>query len=181
MIPSRGRIILLPPVIPALVLSLLLDRHIEVRSLCSQGFVSSFGPQCRIHPRRSATLIPACVPSFPLSASFSGRAWHRASVLYAQSRRAPGSVRPQAEQTSEPVMQMSGWASPTWNWGFAVGDAHNEAMRVRQQLSDSFDGGDVGAMRRAWLVDMVGGSSAVGWEDVKLVLALKWQKASYCI
>jgi len=79
-----------------------------------------------------------------------------------------------------PTMQMTGWASDTWNWGYAVGDAHNEAMRVRKELRDTFDfeEGDVGRIRRDWLVDMVAGSSEVDWEDVKLVLALKWQKAA---
>jgi hypothetical protein len=38
--------------------------------------------------------------------------------------------------------------------------------------------GDVGATRREWLVSMIGGSRTVEWEDVKLVLALKWQKAA---
>ena len=68
-------------------------------------------------------------------------------------------------------LRMSGWSSPSWNWGSAVGDAHNEAMRIRGALRDE-------ELRRQWLVSMIGGSSAVEWEDVKLVLALKWQKAA---
>jgi hypothetical protein len=36
----------------------------------------------------------------------------------------------------------------------------------------------VGATRREWLVSMIGDSKTVEWEDVKLVLALKWQKAA---
>ena len=54
---------------------------------------------------------------------------------------------------------MSGWSSPSWNWGSAVGDAHNEAMRIRGALRDE-------ELRRQWLVSMIGGSSAVEWEVV---------------
>ena len=28
-----------------------------------------------------------------------------------------------------------GWADPNWNWGSAIGEAHNEAMKVRGALS----------------------------------------------
>jgi hypothetical protein len=48
----------------------------------------------------------------------------------------------------------------------SVGDAHNEAMRVRSALRSS-------DLRRDWLISMIGSASSVDWEDVKLVLALK--------
>eukprot|EP00287_Rhodomonas_sp_CCMP768_P002193 CAMPEP_0196735596 /NCGR_PEP_ID=MMETSP1091-20130531/13982_1 /TAXON_ID=302021 /ORGANISM="Rhodomonas sp., Strain CCMP768" /LENGTH=155 /DNA_ID=CAMNT_0042079249 /DNA_START=171 /DNA_END=638 /DNA_ORIENTATION=- len=66
---------------------------------------------------------------------------------------------------------MSTWANPEWRWGYGVGLAHDQAaiLRAKLRTPDS---------RSAWLDTMVSGSGEVGWEEVKLALALKWQRAN---
>ena len=73
----------------------------------------------------------------------------------------------------EIAMSSSGWSSPDWNWGYAVGEAHNVAMTTRKKFDSS-------AERKAYL-------SAIGQQDVgtgldveelKMVLALRFQFAS---
>ena len=70
----------------------------------------------------------------------------------------------------------SGWGSLNWNWGYAVGEAHTQAARVRSALSNEVS-------REAFLlhtvpaVDGASGESgrAVALEEVKMVLALRFQ------
>eukprot|EP00242_Pyramimonas_sp_CCMP2087_P009927 CAMPEP_0198201992 /NCGR_PEP_ID=MMETSP1445-20131203/5038_1 /TAXON_ID=36898 /ORGANISM="Pyramimonas sp., Strain CCMP2087" /LENGTH=171 /DNA_ID=CAMNT_0043872685 /DNA_START=318 /DNA_END=833 /DNA_ORIENTATION=- len=66
----------------------------------------------------------------------------------------------------------SEWASPTWNWGSARGDAHDEALKIRTKLNAP-------QSRSTWLEQMVTTDSLVSWSEVKLVLALKWQRAAH--
>jgi hypothetical protein len=69
------------------------------------------------------------------------------------------------------VLSMSKWADPKWRWGYGVGLAHDEAARLRAKLRTAED-------RSAWLDAMVEQEEQVDWEEVKLALALKWQKAN---
>jgi len=113
-------------------------------------------------------VLTACVPAanafVPLSAVAPWRLrWPINQVGHVVSGRMVSGQCGSGARVAGSMMQMSGWASPSWNWGSAVGDAHNEAMRVRSALRDDFEGGDVGAIRRAWLLSMIGGSSAVEW------------------
>jgi len=61
-----------------------------------------------------------------------------------------------------------GWASPNWNWGYANGDAHDEAKRVRKALVEP-------QARAQFLQTTAAGQSEM--EDVKLALALSCQRA----
>eukprot|EP00798_Chlamydomonas_sp_ICE-L_P011093 gene11093-18707_t len=75
----------------------------------------------------------------------------------------------------------SGWASPTWNWGSARGDAHDEAFKLRNKLGTK-------QSRMSWLGEVMkagpgGGEAAdlpcpITWCEGKLALALLWQKAA---
>lgn len=61
-----------------------------------------------------------------------------------------------------------GWASPEWRWGSAGGAAHDEAMRVRALLSTPAERAKFCASAEVGTAD---------FEDLKLVLALKCQRA----
>jgi len=68
----------------------------------------------------------------------------------------------------------SGWASPKWNWGSAFGTGHDCAMICRNQYNTP--------AKREKLVDTLikadpKDSESLDFEEVKLVLALAWQKA----
>lgn len=65
---------------------------------------------------------------------------------------------------------MSAWSDPDWNWGSANGKAHDEALRLRAALSTPEE-------RESFLTD-VGMLDEEDWEDSKVVLALKCQRAS---
>mmetsp|Transcript_88793 Transcript_88793/g.250112 ORF Transcript_88793/g.250112 Transcript_88793/m.250112 type:complete len:209 (+) Transcript_88793:35-661(+) len=61
------------------------------------------------------------------------------------------------------------WGSPTWSWGTAVGDAHDAAAALRAKLAGTTERAD-------WLEALIKDPDAVPWEDVKLALALLWQR-----
>ena len=61
-----------------------------------------------------------------------------------------------------------GWSSPKWNWGSAVGEAHDVAMRVRSLLSTP-------EVRQGFLQKTASGE--VDFEEAKMALALKCQRA----
>ena len=61
-----------------------------------------------------------------------------------------------------------GWDSANWNWGSAVGEAHDEAQRIRSSLASPED-------RRKFLQTTAVGETPL--EDVKMALALKCQRA----
>ena len=64
----------------------------------------------------------------------------------------------------------SGWTAPGWNWGYAVGTGHDCAAICRRKYSSRDE-------RLKLIGDLLGGSSAAtDLEEVKLVLALKWQR-----
>jgi len=70
----------------------------------------------------------------------------------------------------------SGWTSPRWNWGSAVGTGHDCAQICRSRYNNS-------RRARQELVDTLqaGGNSAteIDFEEVKLVLALAWQRGRW--
>jgi len=61
-----------------------------------------------------------------------------------------------------------GWSEPNWNWGSAIGDAHNEAMKVRRALATA-------EARVQFLQDTSKGEG--NFEDAKMALALACQRA----
>jgi hypothetical protein len=73
-----------------------------------------------------------------------------------------------APKKSQSVGPMMRWSDSNWNWGSAGGDAHNEAMRVRKMLSTP-------QARREFLQTTADGTGDL--EDIKMVLALKCQRA----
>jgi len=81
-----------------------------------------------------------------------------------QATRAGAAKQPRAE-----AIARRGWADPNWNWGSAVGDAHDLAMGVRSKLSTT-------DIRMAWLADLEDGN--VDIEEFKLALGLRMQQAA---
>jgi len=67
---------------------------------------------------------------------------------------------------------MSTWSSPDWRWGYGNGAAHDVAMRVRASLSSP-------ASRSAFMEALRSSDppSLEETEEVKMVLALAWQRA----
>jgi hypothetical protein len=63
---------------------------------------------------------------------------------------------------------IAGWSDSTWNWGSSVGDAHNEAQRVRAALLTP-------EARSEFIQNLYNGERDL--EEAKLVLALKCQRA----
>ena len=61
-----------------------------------------------------------------------------------------------------------GFADPGWNWGSAVGTAHDEAMKIRSRLSTE-------EARSNFLFTVFAGQADL--EEMKLALALKCQAA----
>ena len=61
-----------------------------------------------------------------------------------------------------------GWSSPGWNWGSAIGEAHEEAMNVRAALATP-------EARRDFLRATAAGDTEI--EEAKMALALKCQRA----
>ena len=66
------------------------------------------------------------------------------------------------------VAPRMGWTSPNWNWGSAIGDAHDEAMRVRAALSTP-------EARRDFLQATASEDGDI--EAAKMALALSCQRA----
>ena len=61
-----------------------------------------------------------------------------------------------------------GWSDPGWNWGSAVGTAHDEAMKTRSKLSTE-------EARSSFLFTVFAGQADL--EEMKMALALKCQRA----
>ena len=61
-----------------------------------------------------------------------------------------------------------GWDDPNWNWGSAIGTAHDEAMKVRAALSTP-------EARKDFLFTVFAGQADP--EEAKMALALKCQRA----
>jgi hypothetical protein len=69
------------------------------------------------------------------------------------------------------AVMSSSWSSPDWRWGYANGAAHDVAMGVRSSLSTP--------QSRARFLESLrsSGGGAPPLDDVKMVLALAWQRA----
>jgi len=67
----------------------------------------------------------------------------------------------------------SGWSSPQWNWGSAVGTGHDCAKICRQRYGSR--------PARQELVDQLlrVDSDNIDFEEIKLVLALAWQRGRW--
>jgi hypothetical protein len=64
----------------------------------------------------------------------------------------------------------SGWTSPEWNWGWAVGTGHDCAAICRNKYASREARSDL-------IADLIGGDpTTTDMEEVKLVMALKWQR-----
>jgi hypothetical protein len=68
------------------------------------------------------------------------------------------------------VIMSSSWSLPDWRWGYANGTAHDVAMRVRSALSTP-------QSRAGFLKSLRSPDSAPPLDEVKMVLALAWQRA----
>eukprot|EP00965_Chrysotila_dentata_P150025 4955155-Pleurochrysis_carterae.AAC.2 len=66
------------------------------------------------------------------------------------------------------TMSSSSWSSPDWRWGYANGAAHDAAATLRNKLRTN-------SAREEFLKDARSGSASL--EELKLALALKWQRA----
>ena len=64
----------------------------------------------------------------------------------------------------------SGWTSPEWNWGYAMGTGHDCAAICRQKYASREE-------RTQLITSLLDGDiAATNIEEIKLVLALKWQR-----
>ena len=64
----------------------------------------------------------------------------------------------------------TGWADPEWNWGSAVGKAHDKAMDLRGRLNEG------SGVRREWMCRLEDDGGMV--EEGKLALGLRVQQAA---
>jgi hypothetical protein len=66
----------------------------------------------------------------------------------------------------------SGWTCPEWNWGYAVGTGHDCAAKCRSRYDSELK-------RRELVEALLRGEGPSNFEEVKLVLALAWQKGRW--
>mmetsp|Transcript_10957 Transcript_10957/g.23216 ORF Transcript_10957/g.23216 Transcript_10957/m.23216 type:complete len:198 (+) Transcript_10957:140-733(+) len=66
----------------------------------------------------------------------------------------------------------SGWTSPDWNWGYASGTGHDCAAICRRKYATRED-------RSGLINELLAGSATADLEEVKLVMALKWQNGRW--
>ena len=68
----------------------------------------------------------------------------------------------------------SGWTSPEWNWGYAVGTGHDCAAICRRKYSSRDE--------RSQLIEdlLEADPTKTDMEEVKLVMALEWQRNWRC-
>ena len=74
----------------------------------------------------------------------------------------------------------SGWKSPTWNWGYGVGTGHDCAAICRQKYARMEDREEL--VRQLISAPTVGENEQrlpANFEEVKLVMALAWQKGRW--
>lgn len=80
---------------------------------------------------------------------------------------AANAAQPRAPRAGDPKMS---WSDPDWSWGSATGKAHDAARQLRESL-DSPEA-------RQQFVTGLGMMDPEDWEESKLVLALKIQRAA---
>ena len=69
------------------------------------------------------------------------------------------------------MASLSGFSDPNWNWGSSVGTGHDAAMNLRSALGTS-------DKRVTFIQSIVNSSDQYNLDDVKLALALRFQRAS---
>ena len=69
------------------------------------------------------------------------------------------------------MTSLKGFSDPNWNWGSSVGTGHDAAMKLRIKLGTS-------DKRTEFIKSIVDNSDDFSLEDVKLALALRFQRAS---
>ena len=68
----------------------------------------------------------------------------------------------------------SGWTSPQWNWGYAVGTGHDCAAICRRKYASRGE-------RSQLINDLIeADTTKTDMEEVKLVMALEWQRNWRC-
>ena len=94
-------------------------------------------------------------------------------LLLIVSRALVRSTRRIGKTARQETAMSSGWSSSDWNWGFAVGEAHNVAMTTRKKFSTSTE-------RAAYLtaIGQLDVGTGLDVEELKMVLALRFQFAS---
>ena len=68
-------------------------------------------------------------------------------------------------------LDMMSWSDPNWNWGSAVGKAHDVAITTRARLRTM-------EARKAWIEEIASGGDDVDVEELKMVIALRMQLSS---
>lgn len=68
------------------------------------------------------------------------------------------------------MTSLNGFSDPNWNWGSSNGSGHEAAMKLRFQLGDT-------EKRKSFIKNVVN-TSDIDFEDIKLALALRFQRAS---
>lgn len=69
------------------------------------------------------------------------------------------------------MTSLKGFSDPNWNWGSSNGTGHDAAMKLRRRLA-TID------QRTDFIASIVGESDDFNLEDVKLALALRFQRAA---
>ena len=62
-----------------------------------------------------------------------------------------------------------GWGEPGWNWGSAIGEAHDLAAELRPRLGTP-------ERRQQWIKDVVSAGSSVTLDEMKLAFGLRVQR-----
>lgn len=70
------------------------------------------------------------------------------------------------------MKSVSGFSDPNWNWGSSNGTGHDAAMAIRQTLGTN-------DRRKEFVRNLGANSEAIGIDDIKLALALRFQRASH--
>lgn len=70
------------------------------------------------------------------------------------------------------MKSVSGFSDPNWNWGSSNGTGHDAAMAIRQTLGTK-------DRRREFVSNLDANCEAIGIDDIKLALALRFQRASH--
>ena len=70
------------------------------------------------------------------------------------------------------MKSVSGFSDPNWNWGSANGTGHDAAMAIRRSLGTN-------DRRKEFMRNLLDNSETISVDDMKLALALRFQRASY--
>jgi hypothetical protein len=121
--------------------------------------------------------IKACLLLFASAQAFSS--FFSSRGIFCQ-RRSQCSIRFMNPRTNEACLYgvpQSGWQSPVWNWGSAVGTGHDCAKICRQKYSSRKERHVLVHQLRS--AQGTGDDIPVDFEEVKLILALAWQRGRW--